>query len=215
MGASYQFQFVSSKLNDTSPVKRVLPQTPGQPTNEKPPSKPPRHHVTKAADTETVDAGSDTSYSYCGSIDLEQSTIDEGKRSRLKRIAKEIASRSSGYQDRKPPPVSCIFASHLHREPLEVWLVEGYYYNLVFGISLVTNPFPLFDHTTPPPLQQPYEQVGNSIGYQLLHQNHKDVTAKLIDVLYPALKVSDLFDVVPQTEKPCGIPFDANCRSWS
>ena len=36
---------------------------------------------------------------------------------------------------------------------------------------------------------QPYEQVGNSIGYQLLHQNHSDVTTDLIDRLYPALKV--------------------------
>ena len=41
---------------------------------------------------------------------------------------------------------------------------------------------------------QPYEQVGNSIGYQLLHQGHKDVTSTLIDSLYPALKVSTLYD---------------------
>lgn len=42
---------------------------------------------------------------------------------------------------------------------------------------------------------QPYEQVGNSIGYQLLHQGHKDVTSTLIDSLYPALKVSTLFGI--------------------
>ena len=36
---------------------------------------------------------------------------------------------------------------------------------------------------------QPYEQAGNSIGYQLLHQNNSEVTTELIDRLYPALKV--------------------------
>ena len=44
-----------------------------------------------------------------------------------------------------------------------------------------------------PPFHQPYEQVGNSIGYQLLHQGHRDVTSTLIDSLYPALKVSTLY----------------------
>lgn len=37
---------------------------------------------------------------------------------------------------------------------------------------------------------QPYECVGNSIGYQLLLQSHSEVTSVLIDSLYPALKVS-------------------------
>ena len=44
-----------------------------------------------------------------------------------------------------------------------------------------------------PLFHQPYEQVGNSIGYQLLHQGHRDVTSTLIDSLYPALKVSTLY----------------------
>ena len=36
---------------------------------------------------------------------------------------------------------------------------------------------------------QPYEQVANSINYQLLHQNHPSLSSKLIDSLYPTLKV--------------------------
>lgn len=47
-----------------------------------------------------------------------------------------------------------------------------------------------------PFLPQPYEQVGNSIGYQLLHQGHRDVNSTLIDSLYPALKVSALLAIV-------------------
>lgn len=43
----------------------------------------------------------------------------------------------------------------------------------------------------PPP---PYEQVGNSVAYQLLHQYHGDVTARLVDSLYPALKAMELKD---------------------
>lgn len=114
LGASHQFQFVSSKLcSETSTHKRVLPPTPGQPTNGKPPSKPPRQHVAKTNGREATDGvgGAEISSSYTGSIDLDKSSIDEGLRSRLKRIAKEIASRSSGYHDRKPPPVHCLYAA--------------------------------------------------------------------------------------------------------
>ena len=39
------------------------------------------------------------------------------------------------------------------------------------------------------PLQM-YERVGNSIAYQLLLQFHPSVTVKLINSLYPALKVT-------------------------
>lgn len=111
LGASHQFQFVSSKVcSNTSPLKRVLPQTPGQLTNGKPPSKPPRHHIPRTNDREIMNSGAEASNSYSGSIDLEKSSIDEGLRSRLKRIAKEIASRSSGYNDRKPPPVYSVLS---------------------------------------------------------------------------------------------------------
>lgn len=103
LGASYQFQYLSSKVSSNSPIKRVLPQTPGQALNGKPPSKPPRQQIKKTK--EETSAETSNSYSYSGSVDLERSAIDEGLRARLKRIAKEIASRASGYQDRKPPPV--------------------------------------------------------------------------------------------------------------
>ena len=94
-------------MSSDSPVKRVLPQTPGQALNRKPPSKPPRQQATKTKVESSGEGGSESSrsYSYSGSVDFERSAIDEGLRARLKRIAKEIASRASGYQDRKPPPV--------------------------------------------------------------------------------------------------------------
>ena len=109
LGGSHQLQYVcqsSSKSSEGVATRRVLPQTPGQPANGKPPSKPPRQ--LSQSNSVTNDSSPNSSYSYSGSIDLERSAINEGLRSRLKRIAKEIASRTSGYQDRKPPPVCCI-----------------------------------------------------------------------------------------------------------
>ena len=117
LGASHQFQFLASKVSDDSPTKRVLPRTPGQPTNEMPPSKPPRHHLARSM-TESTDSASYASRSYTGSIDVKRSAIDEGLRAALKRIAKEIESRKSGYQDRKPPPVSILTITILLPAPL-------------------------------------------------------------------------------------------------
>lgn len=104
LGASYQFQYISSKV---SPVKRVLPQTPGQALDRNPPSKPPRQQIstTKVESSSERVSEMSGSHSCGGRVELEKSAIDEGLRTRLKRIAKEVASRASGYQDRKPPPV--------------------------------------------------------------------------------------------------------------
>ena len=40
------------------------------------------------------------------SVDLDGVSMDRDLRSRLKRIAQEINARSSGYKERRPPPVS-------------------------------------------------------------------------------------------------------------
>lgn len=180
-------------------MKRVLPPTPGQSTNGKPPSKPPRQQSSQIIKANVPDGGRETSYSYCGSVDLEQSAIDEGLRSRLKRIAKEIASRASGYQDRKPPPVC---SSILAPSPLKIAMATihsllPFLLFLSFAPPAPSLPpsSPLYPSPLLPSLlpSQPYEQAGNSIGYQLLHQNHSDVTTKLIDFLYPVLKVNSVF----------------------
>lgn len=181
-------------------MKRVLPPTPGQSTNGKPPSKPPRQQSSQIINANVPDGGRETSYSYCGSVDLEQSAIDEGLRSRLKRIAKEIASRASGYQDRKPPPVC---SSILAPSPLKISMAT--IHSLLFLSFAPPAPSlppssPLYPSPLLPslPPSQPYEQAGNSIGYQLLHQNHSDVTTKLIDFLYPVLKVNSVFPSILQ-----------------
>ena len=81
-------------------------------------------------------------------------------RTRLQRISREVTERKTGYGKRKPPPVCQLIK--------------------VLGRSFKSDSFS----------PQPYECVGNSIGYQLLLQNHPGVTSSIIDSLYPALKAS-------------------------
>ena len=68
---------------------------------------------------ETNASETSSSFSYSGSVDMERAAIDEGLRARLKRIAKEIASRVSGYQDRKPPPVRNLILIELMENVME------------------------------------------------------------------------------------------------
>lgn len=102
VGASYQLQYLGPSHASENPKKgrRVLPRTPGKEFTSTPPSKP-RRQTSQPTLLDTASASGSM-----GSMEADRSPMDEGLRSQLKRVAKEITARDSGYKDRKPPPVS-------------------------------------------------------------------------------------------------------------
>ena len=102
IGSSYQLQYLgpSRTSDDTKQGRRVLPRTPGKAFTNTPPSKPRRQNTQPALLDTASWSGS------VGLLEVERPVMDEGLRSQLQRIAKEITARDTGYKDRKPPPVS-------------------------------------------------------------------------------------------------------------
>lgn len=90
LGSNRSLQYVVPE--STKPiVRRMLPPTPGKTVESSPPSKPPRNKPTHQQ-----------SASFLSATASETSSI----RQQLQRIAAEVTARHSGYEGRKPPPVS-------------------------------------------------------------------------------------------------------------
>ncbi len=115
LGNGRSLQYLSSQSPHCSPgSRRRLPPTPGKALEVTPPSKPRRRNhqqydVSSSGEVLKHDSVGDGSGGGDGD---DGGLIDLGVRSRLKRIAAEVSSRHSGYEDRKPPPVLSI--THVH-----------------------------------------------------------------------------------------------------
>lgn len=102
LGSARSLQYMcTGSIHHPSPVRRVLPPTPGKTVDALPPSKPRRHkhsHHGTPALTRIKQIPS------CASSD----GLDIGIRPQLQRIAAEVSARLIGYGDRNPPPVRAV-----------------------------------------------------------------------------------------------------------